>query len=361
MPLGGAGTTEYYLADELSKDPAFRVTWLFSSEVDTVPLSHPRIRIVSPRMPVRQGVPIVSRWINRARTRAPFRHIRQAVMIVSPWKLEHPLYQLAVELGYRSIVRIASDLNVVDDGTPGCIASRIKRGCGGKDRYIDAVAFQSEQQQTLMGSCGFALGKVMTKGWPIRDGRVLPESRSSVLWIGGCRPVKQPWVFLDLAESMPECAFTMLMPTNEGKFESFGKEIEARARTIPNLELLTEQLPISSTDSMFDRALVFVNTSESEGFPSTFLQAGVAGVPIVSLSVDPDEMIQRNGLGAVCGSDPERLKLAVRRYSDSGSAEWQRAARANWEYIRAHHDIRDSAEECKMLIRDVVTAAQSSA
>jgi len=51
----------------------------------------------------------------------------------------------------------------------------------------------------------------------------------------------------------------------------------------------------------FDRATVFINTSKrkSEGFPNTFIQSWLRGVPVITLGVDPDGVIKANNLGYV--------------------------------------------------------------
>ena len=52
----------------------------------------------------------------------------------------------------------------------------------------------------------------------------------------------------------------------------------------------------TSIDALYDRAKVLVNTSDVEGFPNSYLQAWIRGVPVVTL-IDPDGVIEREGLG----------------------------------------------------------------
>jgi len=75
-------------------------------------------------------------------------------------------------------------------------------------------------------------------------------------------------------------------------------------------------LPYHATNRVFDRARVFVNTSEIEGFPNTFLQAWVRGVPVISF-LDPDGVIRREGLGHAVGSLDEMARAAQLLTTDS--------------------------------------------
>ncbi len=47
---------------------------------------------------------------------------------------------------------------------------------------------------------------------------------------------------------------------------------------------------------LFSRAKIFLNTSQIEGFPNTFLQAWVRSVPVVTF-FDPDSLVKQRQLG----------------------------------------------------------------
>ena len=77
--------------------------------------------------------------------------------------------------------------------------------------------------------------------------------------------------------------------------------------------------PISfeATNNLFNEADVFVNTSKTEGFPNTFIQAWLRGVPTVSFSVDPDQFIVNYKTGLYADNRYSVLKKDLKQLLDN--------------------------------------------
>ncbi len=78
--------------------------------------------------------------------------------------------------------------------------------------------------------------------------------------------------------------------------EAYYRIFRAAVDSIANLDYVGA-IPYHRIAQYFDNASIFVNTSPREGFPNTFLQAWGNGTPVVSLDVDPDEIICEYRLG----------------------------------------------------------------
>ena len=77
--------------------------------------------------------------------------------------------------------------------------------------------------------------------------------------------------------------------------ESLYDETREQALELDNVDFIGG-VPYSEVNAYFERARVFLNTSDSEGFPNSFLQAWVRRVPVISY-FDPDQVIAAKGLG----------------------------------------------------------------
>lgn len=116
-----------------------------------------------------------------------------------------------------------------------------------------------------------------------------------VLWVANLRRLKRPDRFLELARSLPGYRFHMAGGPVPGE-ESYFAEMQSLATSVPNVTF-HGKVPYMEIGRLFDRARIVSNTSEIEGFPNTFVQAWVRGVPVVTM-FDPDNLVARNALGS---------------------------------------------------------------
>jgi glycosyltransferase involved in cell wall biosynthesis len=113
-----------------------------------------------------------------------------------------------------------------------------------------------------------------------------PSKDTDFLWVSRCVAMKRPDLFLDLVEAMPGHSFEMICPPQDRELY---ERIAARAAALPNVRFL-ESVPYSKVQRHYDRARVFVNTSEWEGWPNSFIQAGLGRAALLSLAVNPDNI-----------------------------------------------------------------------
>lgn len=173
-------------------------------------------------------------------------------------------------------------------------------------RHANAILVQTAKQQIRLNRNYHRIGKIA--GMLVERPLAMPPRTVDVLWVNNIRPFKRPDIFLELARSMPDLRFQMVggpQPGHEALFDA----IQKKALLIPNLEFCGH-VPYHSMDSYYSSARIFVNTSESEGFPNSYLQSWVRGTPVIAF-FDPDAIIERFLLGQVVASI-DSMRVAVR-------------------------------------------------
>jgi glycosyltransferase involved in cell wall biosynthesis len=165
--------------------------------------------------------------------------------------------------------------------------------------HADHVVVQSNYQKELLKQ-NFNKNSVLIKSiCPIGADKVHKSQTPLVLWVATLRDWKQPWIFLDLAKKYPDVKFCMIGgPSSDTKFFN---RIKSEAEKIKNLQFLGF-VPLHRLSHYFEKAWIFVNTSTVEGFPNTFFQAWSSFTPVLSLNVDPDEVICKEKLGFHSGN-----------------------------------------------------------
>jgi Glycosyl transferases group 1 len=112
--------------------------------------------------------------------------------------------------------------------------------------------------------------------------------------------------------------------------------VESRARTLANVEFL-RRVPYPGIQQWSDRAEIFVNTSEAEGFPNSFIQAAQGSAAILSLAVDPDTVLTRYGTGRCAGDDGEKFFAEAARLMRDRGARGVLQSQAE-KFVTALHD-----------------------
>ncbi len=163
-------------------------------------------------------------------------------------------------------------------------------------RVANVVIVMNEFQRALLKKNFGKDGLLIKHHIPV-TARATPEKAKPpiVLWVGSMAEVKQPELFVKLAEAIPDGRFQMI----GGHFfstQELDDRMKQRFQRIPNFEALGV-IPFGEVHEYFSRAAILVNTSMFEGFPHAFIQAWVHCVPVVSLNADPDEIICKYKLG----------------------------------------------------------------
>jgi glycosyltransferase involved in cell wall biosynthesis len=260
--------------------------------------------------------------------------------------------------GQRAIVFLTSDRTLADIRRTG----RRRRGAYGEIgsfcryalRTADAVVVQSETQQRVLrdtlGLTPFLIRNPIDLRSHIDPRAPLPVQLPGgqfALWVGrGDTFSKRADLCLDLARQCPHIPFLLIMNRQNA---SVDKLLRAQA---PGNVTIAESVPFAQIEACYRRAVALVNTSEVEGFPNSFLQAGKYGVPVLSLQVDPDGMLGRHH----CGWQFKGNLSAMARQLGivwQGGPIVRRKGAALRRYVQQHHGLLERVSELEQVLRGV--------
>jgi hypothetical protein len=177
---------------------------------------------------------------------------------------------------------------------------------------------------------------------------------SRFLWIGKAVANKRPELALALAEACPDQQFTMILnDIGNGLFERISGARPA------NVEIVAS-VPPAHLGRYFAQARALICTSDFEGFPNTFLDAGSFGVPVLSLRVDPDGIVAREQGGFVTHGDLAGLASAVEHFAAAPHAAIA-AGRRLYDYVRREHEASRRVDELAGLLKGLTFAAPLAA
>jgi glycosyltransferase involved in cell wall biosynthesis len=169
------------------------------------------------------------------------------------------------------------------------------------------------------------------------------------LWVARCDEWKQPELFIRLAIEFPRQIFIMICPFSSD--QNYFQKIKKSVQQIKNIEFIN-YVPFDEIDNYFLKAKVFINTSKTEGFPNTFVQAAKNKTPILSLNINPDCILEKYKIGINAGGSFETLKEGLSKLL--GNQElWKKMSENAYKYAKENHDIKKIIEEDKKILVEI--------
>jgi glycosyltransferase involved in cell wall biosynthesis len=211
-------------------------------------------------------------------------------------------------------------------------------------RHAHHIVTQTEHQADLLKSNYNRTATAVIPNFHPSPLETIDKSGAlSVLWVANLKPWKQPDAFVRLAETLgdlKEVHFTMVGAFMAGRRnQNWADPLLTRINETPNLNYVGQKSQ-SEVNELMARAHVFVNTSKKEGFANTFIQAWMREVPVVSLHVNPDGVLDRERVG-ICAGSEERLCEAVRLLLTNTDKRRQYADRAR-NYATRRHSLQNA-------------------
>jgi len=176
---------------------------------------------------------------------------------------------------------------------------------------------------------------------------VRKEDPVKILWVANFKNLKHPEIFVQVAKRLEELNNVRFYMIGRGYRKKYQAQIENEIANIRNLVYLGEKA-LEEVNKLFCQAHIFINTSDFEGFPNTFIQAWMRRVPVVSLNVDPDNILKNYGTGFHSGSFEQLIKDTERLIEDKDLRETM-GEKAR-QYAVRNHSFANIEEIMKLII-----------
>jgi len=174
----------------------------------------------------------------------------------------------------------------------------IHKGIRRASQVINQTEHQKKQLFKNYGKMGIILPSIFESNF---SGAGEPKTKLC-LWAATLSPNKQPGMFIELARhcvSLQEWKFLMIGDTQDLQYWN---HLVKQASVLENIDM-AGSVPFDQTNTYFDRASLFVNTSIVEGISNAMIQAWLHGIPVLSLNQDPNGWITGNRLGFCAKGD----------------------------------------------------------
>jgi glycosyltransferase involved in cell wall biosynthesis len=122
---------------------------------------------------------------------------------------------------------------------------------------------------------------------------------------------------LSILKGLDKLFELVILNEHKNTFVIVGEARDSRSKAILNdlskikNVIIKGRLNHKDTLQLIANSKALINTSYFEGFPNIFLEAWATGVPVISLVVNPGNVINKYMLGICCDADIEKMKSCI--------------------------------------------------
>ena len=207
-------------------------------------------------------------------------------------------------------------------------------------KKADAVVVLAEyMKKTLLQNYGIK-SIVIKSGHPVPKGPFKKDDPPTILWISRLEEYKRPEMFLKIARNLKDLRVNFLLI---GPNEYMKQKIIDFSNKQKNFTFIPG-IPSDRDIYYYEKASLLVNTSTFEGFPNTFIQAWLYETPVISLDIDPDCIICKEGLGYHAKGNMSDLINNIEDLIKNPS-KLRMIGKKCRKYAIENHDIKKTAEK----------------
>ena len=166
------------------------------------------------------------------------------------------------------------------------------------------------------------------------------NQRKYVAWIGVFQHQKNLPALLEIIKKTPNIEFQIAGTFSRSCPDNIRKVVDdiTKCKNAKPVGYLgrNEIMPF------LEEALALLNTSLYEGFSNTFLESFAAGTPVITNSIDPDNILTDNQIGIVAkdyGEIPRIIKELIKKQN------YNKMALKCRDYVLKNHEIKNIAEK----------------
>lgn len=182
---------------------------------------------------------------------------------------------------------------------------------------------------------------IIKSGHPVPKGPFKKNYPPIILWIARLKDWKRPNLFLQIAKELSNLDAEFLLIGAQDNY--YKNEIVEFSSKYKNFTFIPG-IPQGEDNNYYEKASLIVNTSTFEGFPNSFIQAWLREAPVISLSVDPDCVICKDGLGYHAKGDINKMIFKIKELIEDPEKLNEMGKNCR-NYAIQNHDIKKTAEQ----------------